>query len=349
MTHEIYMQRALQLAKLGAGTVAPNPMVGAILVHGNRIIGEGYHMRYGQAHAEVNCINSVSAADEHLVEESIMYVTLEPCAHFGRTPPCADLVIRKRIPRVAIGCRDSFEQVNGKGIGKLLAAGIEVITPVFEQEAVELNRRFFTFHKRRRPYIILKWAQTANGMIGSAEGARLMISSEFTNRRVHQWRSEEAAIMVGTNTALLDDPALTTRLWPGNSPTRLVIDRQLKLPPSLRLFDGAVPTIVFNTVQQVDKEGVNYQLLADQKSLLPQVFEKLHALNIQSVLVEGGRELLQSCIDENFWDEARIITNQELDADRGIPAPSLLNAEKISSENIGSDSIVHYRNISING
>ncbi len=339
------MHRCIELARLGAGNVAPNPMVGAVLVYNDRIIGEGYHRQYGEAHAEVNCINSVSNADIHLVEKSTLYVSLEPCAHFGKTPPCADMIIEKKIPRVVIGCRDSFDLVDGKGIQQLLAAGIEIDTPVLEKQALELNKRFFTFHNRQRPYIILKWAQTANGNIANSDYSRLHISNEITNREVHKWRSREAAILVGTNTALYDDPLLTTRLWPGNNPVRLVIDRHLKLPSTLNLFDGTVKTIVFNTIQNLEKDNLVYHKISNNQTIVAQILEALYHLRIQSLLVEGGTQLLQSFIDENFWDEAHIITNTELVIQDGIQAPLLANAERITGEKIYTDTIDYYKHI----
>src|SRR5258706_3862500 len=262
------MRRCLELATLGAGNVAPNPMVGAVLVYHGRIIGEGYHQKYGEAHAEPNSIASVKEEDRKLISQSTMYVSLEPCVHFGKTPPCADLIIKHKIPKVVIGCRDPFKEVNGRGIEKLKAAGVETEPGVLEKECKELNKRFFTFHTKHRPYIILKWAQTANGFIATSpqtplqrRGAfeesankRLLISNEYSNRLVHKWRSEEAAILVGTNTALKDDPQLTTRLWTGNNPVRMVIDMDLKLPSSLKLFDDEVSTIIFNTIKHDLKE-----------------------------------------------------------------------------------------------
>lgn len=339
------MHRCIELAKLGEGNVAPNPMVGAVLVYNDQIIGEGYHMQYGQAHAEVNCINSVAEAHRDLVEKSILYVSLEPCAHYGKTPPCADLIIEKKIPVVVVACRDSYAAVDGKGIQKLQAAGVKVITPVLEKEAVELNKRFFTFHQRHRPYIILKWAQTANKKIANNDHSRLFISNEITNREVHKWRSQEASILVGTTTALQDDPSLTTRLWTGRNPVRLVIDKALKLPLSLQLFDGAAKTIVFNTVQHSDNGNVLYNKISNEKSVVAQILESLYQQNIQSVLVEGGAKLLQSFIDENYWDEARVITNTELEIPAGINAPLLSNAERTSTEMILNDAIHYYKRI----
>ena len=339
---EQYMQRCLQLAAMGAGKVAPNPMVGAVLVYKDRIIGEGYHQKYGEAHAEVNCINSVSEADKKFIGESTLYVSLEPCAHFGKTPPCADLIIKNKIPHVVIGCSDSFEAVAGKGIERIKAAGANVTVGILEKECRELNKRFFTFHEKQRPYIILKWAQSDNGKIGGAE--RLFISNEFTNRLVHQWRAEEAAIMVGTITALKDDPALTTRLWPGNSPVRLVIDMDLKLPASLQLFDGTVRTIVFNAHKHEENSMLSYYKIEKGEPVLPQIVKALYKLQIQSVIVEGGAALLQSFINENLWDEARVITNTSLEIAEGVNAPILQPQKAIKEENIQTDRIVYFKN-----
>jgi len=343
MTHETYMHRCFQLALLGAGHVAPNPMVGAVLVYNDRIIGEGYHQQYGQAHAEVNCINSVQPADQHLVEKSTMYVSLEPCAHFGKTPPCADLIIKRKIPSVVIGCSDSFKEVAGKGIQKLLDAGVNVTIPILEQDAIELNRRFFTYHNQHRPYIILKWAQTANRQIGNSDNSRLMITNELTNRKGHQWRSQEASILVGTNTALKDDPSLTNRLWTGTSPLRLVIDTGLKLPPHLHLFDGAQKTIIFNFIEQADKGALLYQKISAGEALVPQLLSALYQLQVQSVLVEGGAKMLQSFIGADYWDEARVITNTELLSAEGIAAPVLVNATLASEERVGTDTIQYFK------
>jgi len=339
------MHRCIELALLGAGHVAPNPMVGAVLLHGDRIIGEGWHRQYGQAHAEVNCIASVKPEDLHLLPDSTMYVSLEPCAHFGKTPPCADLIIETKIPRVVIGCRDPFTLVNGKGIEKLNAAGVLTETGVLEKECRELNRRFFTFHTSQRPYIILKWAETADGFIGNTQDRRLLISNEYSNRLVHRWRSEEAAVMVGTQTALLDNPQLTTRNWPGKSPLRIVIDRKLKLPRSLHLFSKDAHTIVFNEVLQEEKDGLLFYKLKPAENLLPQVLEALFGLSVQSVIVEGGALLLQSFIDANLWDEARIICNESQIAGSGVNAPLLKNAVKINEESLLTDKISYFRHV----
>jgi len=347
------MHRCIELASLGAGHVAPNPMVGSVLVYQDRIIGEGYHEIHGKAHAEVNCINSVSEADQYLISQSTLYVSLEPCAHHGKTPPCADLIIENRIPRVVVGCRDPFPLVNGKGIEKLEAAGIEVTLGMLEKECQQLNRRFFTFHTQHRPYIILKWAQSANGFIartatdglspaGPMTTERTAISNEYTNRLVHKWRSEEASILVGPRTALIDNPALTTRLWTGLDPIRLVIDKQLELPPDLQLFDGKAKTFVFNTIRHNPGVNPGYYQIAEDSSLINQLLIALHQLKIQSVIVEGGARLLQSFIDEDAWDEARIIINNDLDLPAGLPAPRLTHARLQSHESLLSDTIRYY-------
>jgi len=338
------MHRCVQLARLGLGNVAPNPMVGAILVHQGRIIGEGYHMHYGEAHAEVNCIRSVKEEDTRLVPASTLYVSLEPCAHFGKTPPCADLIIAKKIPKVVIGCRDPFYEVDGKGIERLHAAGVETITGVLERECIELNKRFFCFHTKHRPYIILKWAESANHKLANADRSRVFISNDISSRLVHKWRSEEAAILVGTNTALYDDPALTVREWKGSNPTRLVVDMDLRLPASLKLFDGEARTIVFNRVKHEEKDNLLYYQVTDDVSIIHQIVHALYQLKILSVLVEGGGMLLQSLIDEGLWDEIRIITNEELLIAEGIPAPSLTIGKLVSQETYLSDQVRYYEN-----
>lgn len=342
--HEQYMHRCLGLAQKAAGHVAPNPLVGAVLVHENRIIGEGYHQVYGRAHAEVNCIDSVAEADRHLITSATMYVSLEPCAHFGKTPPCADLIIHSRIPEVVIGCRDPFKQVDGKGIEKLQAAGVRVQTGILQQEAWHLNRRFMTFHTRHRPYITLKWAQTANGKIANSDYSRVLISNEFTNRLVHQWRSEEAAIMVGTRTALTDNPALTSRLWKGPDPIRIVIDKDLRLPMDLQLFDQTVKTIIFNYKKHEGQEKLLYYQITADVSMVHQVVHALYQLNILSVLIEGGALLLQSFINEGYWDEARIITNQQMQLAGGLPAPALHNGRLQQQQSLFSDAISYFIN-----
>jgi diaminohydroxyphosphoribosylaminopyrimidine deaminase/5-amino-6-(5-phosphoribosylamino)uracil reductase len=339
-----YMHRCLELAKLGAGAVAPNPMVGAVLVHEDRIIGEGYHREYGKAHAEVNCVARVGEEDRKLIPASTLYVSLEPCSHFGKTPPCTDLIIREQIPRVVVGCRDPFKEVAGKGIEKLRLAGCLVTVGVLERECKELNKRFLTFHTAHRPYVILKWAQTANGKIGSSGNERLLITNAFTDRYVHKWRSQEMGILIGTNTALLDNPRLTNRLWNGKSPVRLVVDMHLRLPPSLKIFDGEEPTVVFNALQHNAEGAIKYYQVTEDVSIVHQILNACYEQGIQSIIVEGGARALQSFIDGGIWDEARVITNETLNADKGLPAPEFFGGTLVLSENIFSDRIDYYYN-----
>ncbi len=318
------MNRCIQLAKKGAGNVAPNPMVGAVLVYGNKIIGEGYHQKYGKAHAEVNCINNVAEEDTTLINQSTLYVSLEPCSHFGKTPPCADMIIQNKIRKVVIGCKDVFKEVYGKGIQKLKDAGTEVITGVLENECIDLNKRFFTFHEKFRPYIILKWAQSINGKIGTKGNERVLISNDYSNRLVHKWRSEEAAILIGTNTALKDDPALTTRLWHGKNPVRIIIDKELRLSPTLKVFNGEAKTIVYNLVKNLNEETFVHIKL-EKENFIDQLIQSLFEMNIQSVIIEGGAKTLQYFIDNGLWDEARVITNEELIIENGIASPEMKN------------------------
>jgi len=338
------MYRCLELAKQGAGYVAPNPMVGAVLVYNEKIIGEGFHQQYGGPHAEVNCINSVKKESKDKISSSVLYVSLEPCSHFGKTPPCTDLIIANQIPEVVIGCRDPFKEVDGKGIEKLKAAGVKVIYRVLEKECQQLNKRFFTFHIKHRPYIILKWAETADGKIASDGANRLLISNEQTNRLIHKWRSEEASILVGTHTALLDNPELTTRNWNGPSPIRLVIDMDLKLPSTLKIFNGKQRTVIFNTVLHEEKDNLIYYQVTEDVNLVHQIVNALYQMKIQSVLVEGGARLLQSFIDEEMWDETRIIKNEKLIINNGLSAPELKTGLLDEESMILNDSIKIYQN-----
>ena len=340
--HQEYMFRCLELARHGAGFVSPNPMVGAVLVYQNRIIGEGWHQMYGGPHAEVNCIRSVSQADEHLIPNSTLYVSLEPCAHFGKTPPCSHLIIEKKIHRVVVACSDPFEAVNGKGIQLLEQAGIEVMTGVLEKEAMDLNNRFFCFHQQNRPYIILKWAQSSDGFIAGISEDRLLITHEQTNRLVHRWRSEEAAILIGTETAIKDNPSLTNRYWLGKSPLRLVVDRQLRLPENLVMFRDGNPVIIFNE-QKNDQQGeLRFVKINTDQSFIDQLFVYCYQNGVQSILVEGGAKLLQSFIDADQWDEARIITNTTLQVGSGLPAPMIKSTPMVHSFTSITDQINMY-------
>ena len=336
------MQRCLQLGALGGGSVAPNPMVGAVLVHQDRIIGEGYHRQYGEPHAEVNCINNVAEEDYPLISQSTLYVSLEPCSHFGKTPPCADLIIEKKIPRVVIACRDNYKEVNGQGINRLTDAGIIVVEGVLEKEARELNKRFFTFHQLQRPYVILKWAQSNDHFIAGPEYSSVKISNEYTNRLVHKWRSVEASILVGTNTALYDDPALNTRLWTGKDPVRLVIDTELKLPSSLQLFDKQVKTFVFNYIKREAHARLTFIQLNRDEDMLEQIMNFLYKERMISVLIEGGAGLLGSFFTAALWDEARVITNKDLTIGNGKEAPQLKNAVLYHKSHYLNDEVSYY-------
>ena len=314
------------------------------MVYNDQIIGEGYHQKYGEAHAEPKCIrHAVENGHSDLISRSTLYVSLEPCVHFGKTPPCADLIIRNKIPKVVIGCRDPFKEVDGKGIEKLKNAGIEVEFGILENECRELNKRFLGFHTLHRPYIILKWAQTLNSKMAGHRSDRLFITNEFTNRIVHKWRSEEASILIGTNTALMDDPGLTTRLWTGHSPVRLVVDMDLKLPSHLKIFDGQVRTIVFNKLKHEESDDLLFYQVTEDVSLVHQITNALYQLKILSVIVEGGAKLLQSFIDEDLWDEARVITNEELIVNTGLDSPQFISASKMGEEKIFTDKVEFFK------
>ncbi|ANH81247.1 riboflavin biosynthesis protein RibD [Niabella ginsenosidivorans] len=338
-----YLQRCFQLALQGAGNVAPNPMVGAVLVYNDVIIGEGYHQKYGEAHAEVNCINKALEHHAELIGKATLYVSLEPCSHYGKTPPCADLIIRHKIPKVVIGCRDSFAAVNGKGVERLQNAGITVVEHVLEKEAIELNKRFFTFHRLKRPYIILKWAQTRNQIIASGTDTRLMITSEITNRLVHRWRTEESAIMVGAGTAMKDDPLLDNRNWYGRPPLKIVVSASGKLPEGLRMFQSGADTFIFNTRKEEEQNGKRF-LRVSAAQFLEDMLNRLYRLQVQSILVEGGQRLLQSFIDAGLWDEARVITNTVMLAHGGLEAPKLHRHQLIKVQHLVTDEIAVYKN-----
>lgn len=343
-----YMFRCLELAKKGKGKVEPNPMVGALLVYKGKIIGEGYHEGYGKPHAEVNAISAaVSNGHEKMISGSTLYVTLEPCSHHGKTPPCSDLIIEKKIPEVVIGCMDPNPRVNGLGIKKLTEAGIRVSlveNSVIKKLAYTLIRPFINPVLFHRPYVILKWTETADGFMGSGTEKRLMISNDYSNRLVHKWRSEETAILIGKNTALMDDPALTNRLWPGKNPMRMVIDLELELPTTLKLFDGSAYVTVFNyhKMERIGMAGA-YCQLEREKPVLKQILSFMQQLKLSSLLVEGGAQLLQSFINENLWDEIRLIKSRQ-SAGHGLRSPLLNNALLVEEMNCLDDQIYFYRN-----
>lgn len=328
-----FMQRALELAELGRGNVSPNPMVGCVVVHEGKIIGEGWHRKYGEAHAEVNAINSIE--DKSQLTQSTVYVTLEPCSHHGKTPPCADLLIEHKVNKAVIAIQDSNPMVGGQGIAKLRAAGIDVDVGLLRQEADELNKRFFTSMNQKRPYIILKWAQTADEYVARENYDSKWISNEYSRKLVHKWRAEEDAILVGTNTARYDNPQLNVRHWEGSDPVRIVIDKNLNLSKDLKLFDGSQSTICYSLLKS-DNGSIEY-VQVDEKNLLNDILADLHKRKIQSVIVEGGAHLLNAFIAQNLWDEARIFTSTTTFG-KGISAPLIKGVAK-SEDNIEGDEL----------
>ena len=340
---QLYIRRCLQLARKGNGMTCPNPMVGAVLVHDGRVIGEGWHQQYGQAHAEVNCLDSVQPEDRILIPRCSMYVNLEPCAHQGKTPSCALRLVAEKVNEVIICNVDPYEQVKGKGIEILEGNGIKTTTSVLKEEGLWLNRRFFCFHQQQRPYIILKWAETEQGFFAPANRARRQMSNKHSQQLVHKWRSEEAAILVGTNTGLSDDPQLTARLWDGTQPIRVVFDRSLKLPGTLKLFNKDAPTWIINEVAESIDDHIRYVKLDFDDNLLAELLRKLHQENILSLIVEGGAGLLDSFIRAGLWDEARVFVTPTILED-GIAAPMLSNAGKAFTSDIDSDALHVYVN-----
>ena len=318
-SNEHFMHRALELAKLGAGCVSPNPLVGCVIVHDGKIIGEGWHKKYGEAHAEVNAVNSIH--EKKLLKESTVFVNLEPCSHFGKTPPCADLLIQHQVKKVVIANEDPNPLVAGHGIKKLKEAGCDVEIGVLENEGKELNKRFFAFMEKKRPFILLKWAQTEDGFIAHSNYASRWISSEFSRQLVHKWRSEEDAVLVGTKTAAHDNPALSVRDWSGRNPVRIVIDRFLRLPSKLNLFDKTQKTICYNVLKHEEHPNLTLVRL-DEQDFIKQLVHDLYKQKIQSVMIEGGAQTLKLFIDAGLWDEARIFTSTR-SFDDGIAAPTL--------------------------
>ena len=326
-THDIYIKRCIELAKNGLGTTYPNPLVGSVIVYNNEIIGEGWHRKSGEPHAEVNAINSVK--DKSLLSKSTIYVSLEPCSHFGKTPPCCDLIIANKIPNVVIGTIDPFAKVAGTGIKKLIEAGKNVTVGILEDECNELNKRFFTFHNKKRPYIILKWAESEDGFIAPLTKEKkepVWITNEFSRQLVHKWRSEEQAILVGTNTIIEDNPSLTTRDWSGNNPIRIVLDQNNRISKESHIFDNQVKSIT------ITKENINFN-----NNIALEITDFLYNEGIQSVIIEGGRQTLQTFIDVNIWDEARVFRG-EIYFKAGTKAPTISktnsNKEKILNDEL---------------
>ncbi|BDD05895.1 diaminohydroxyphosphoribosylaminopyrimidine deaminase/5-amino-6-(5-phosphoribosylamino)uracil reductase [Aureibacter tunicatorum] len=328
------MKRALELAQLGLGTTSPNPMVGCVIVHQDKIIGEGWHFQSGKPHAEVNAIASVK--DKSLLKESTAYVTLEPCSHYGKTPPCADLLIQHKVKKVVVANLDTNPLVSGRGIKKMKDAGIIVEHGILDQEARQLNKRFFCFHENERPYIILKWAQTYDGFIARKNYDSKWISNSLSRKLVHKWRSEEDAIMVATNTAHYDNPSLNVRTWNGKNPTRIVLDKHLRLHPELTLFDQNQMTICYNLHQDHSKSMLEF-VKVDENNLIDDIFKDLHSRKVQSIIIEGGAFLLQSLIEEGLWDEARVFKSPAMFED-GIKAPNI-QGSIISQSQIDNDEL----------
>lgn len=330
--HEKYIKRCIQIAQNGLGTTAPNPMVGCVIVHKDLIIGEGFTSAYGGNHAEINAINSVK--DTSLLKNSTLYVTLEPCSHFGKTPPCSDAIIRYQIPKVVIGTMDTHSKVSGKGIEKLKNSGCEVIVGVLENECKKLHKRFFTFHNKKRPYIILKWAETADGFIAPKtknEQKPVWITNELSRQLVHKWRAEEQAILVGTKTVVEDNPSLTVRDWTGKHPVRIVLDKDEKLSKDFKVFDNQAATII------ISNKTVNFE-----ENLAQQICDVLYKNDINSVIIEGGSRTLQTFINEDLWDEARVFTGKTNFTD-GVNAP-IFSGKLISEEKILNDILKIYNN-----
>jgi diaminohydroxyphosphoribosylaminopyrimidine deaminase/5-amino-6-(5-phosphoribosylamino)uracil reductase len=334
------MQRCFQLAQLGLGNVAPNPLVGSIVVHNNKIIGEGYHQQYGSAHAEVNAISSVK--DKTLLKDATLYVNLEPCSHYGKTPPCADLIVSENIKQVVICNTDPNPLVAGKGIEKLKAAGIEVINGILENEGWELNKRFFTFHTKKRPYIILKWAQSNDGYFTKKNNEQHWITGETVKKIVHRWRSEEQAILVGTQTVLTDNPELNNRYYTfEKQPTRVVIDKELKIPKHYKVYNNQIETLIFNKEIATIEEKTTLVKIPFENTL-EEILAELYSRNIQSVIIEGGIITLNNFILQNIWDEARILTGI-INFTEGIKAPTV-NGTTIEKNNIGEDQLTIIKN-----
>ena len=345
MTYELkYMFRCLQLAQYGVGYVAPNPMVGAVLVYDDRIIGEGYHHHFGEAHAEPNAINSVLYPE--LLKEATMYVSLEPCSHYGKTPPCADLIVKSGIQRVVIGTKDPNPKVSGRGVEILQNAGIEVIVGIMEKECRELNKRFFIFQEQKRPYILLKWAQTQDGFMDRKRRdnteSPLQISNAITKQMTHKMRSENQAILVGVNTVLLDNPSLTVRDWTGKSPVRIAIDRQGRIPTNFNLMDGGVRTIIFTEILRKNEHNLEFVKINFDEHALPNILQNLFEQNIHSVMVEGGASILNIFIEAGLWDEANIEVSPLRIAD-GVKAP-VLNLLPISKNTVGGHEWLFFEN-----
>ncbi len=344
-SHEKYIRRCIQLARNGLGTTYPNPLVGSVIVHENKIIGEGWHYKSGEPHAEVYAIQSVK--NESLLKDATIYVSLEPCSHYGKTPPCSDLIIEKGIKKVVIGTIDPFAKVSGTGIQRLMNSGCDVIVGILEKECQELNKRFFTFHKKKRPYIILKWAQTKNNFIApdtTTKRAPVWITTKYSRQLVHKWRAEEQGILVGNQTVIKDDPKLTIRDWQGQHPVRVIIDRSGSIPKNSAVMDKKIKTIVI-TSEKFEKDNTKnliYEIIEPKTKQVKQICDILYRQDIQSVIIEGGTFTIQSFIDENIWDEARVFEGNTI-FENGVKAP-VIKGNLISEEKIMTDTLKMYQN-----
>jgi len=336
------MQRVVELAALGKGKVSPNPLVGCVIVYNDKIIGEGYHKKYGDAHAEVNAIISIAEENKVFLNESTVYVSLEPCSHFGKTPPCADLLIKENVKKVVICNSDPNPLVNGKGIQKLKDAGIEVEIGLLQNEGRELNKRFFKYIEKKRPFIILKWAETADGFLAKKDFSSKWISNDLSRLLVHKMRAEEDAVMVGTNTTLHDNPTLNVREWAGRNPVRIVIDKNLRLSNDLKIFDQSQKTICFNFLKEEKVENLHYVKLNNTDNIIPEIISHLFSEKIQSLIIEGGAQLLQSFIDLNLWDEIYLFKSEQIFTD-GILAPKF-NGRLINIKDLDGDTLFFYTN-----
>jgi len=334
---EQFMLRALELAQAGRGLVSPNPLVGSVIVYDGRIVGEGWHKQYGGPHAEVNAVNSV--ADKNVLAESTIYVNLEPCSHVGKTPPCADMLVERKLKRVVIANLDTNPLVSGRGVTKLQAAGIDVTTGILEGKGRELNKRFFTAMEKRRPYIILKWAQTADGFLAREDGDSKWISNELSRQLVHKWRTEEDAVLVGRGTVMYDNPRLNVRDWSGRNPVRVVVDRSLKLSGALHVFDGTQKTILYNTEKEGEDERCT-KIRLSGKDFLKDLVSSLLRQKIQSIIIEGGAQILNAFLESGFWDEARVFTSHNT-FHKGLPAPTP-RGNLLRSEMILNDTLEYY-------
>ena len=339
-THEYFMEKCIDLAKMGIQDVSPNPMVGSIIVYNNEIIGQGYHEKYGSNHAEVNAINSVQ--DKSLLEQSTLYVNLEPCCHQGKTPPCTDLIIENKIPKVVIGCKDSYSKVSGNGIKKLRNNLIEVIDCVLDDKCRELNRRFFCYHEKKRPYIILKWAKSKDNFIAPINQEKpFWMTSEKSKKLVHSWRAEEDAILVGRKTVVADNPSLTVRMCEGKNPIRIVIDKELSLNKKSNVFDDQAETIVFNNIKSAIIDKTTY-LKADFKNLNEDILNQLYNRDILSLIIEGGTITINSFIEKNLFDEIRIFTTDKF-LKKGINSPEFPDINLIKTSIINNDKLEVYK------